>query len=124
MAAGSSVTYSLSLHDALPIWKAPEATCQAMRWVMVVVLPVPAPARIATGPVAASAARRCSAFRRPRTVSGSSMSGCYPPARTPLALAGRRLLLLDVDAPVARVDGQVVEDLQAAGGHERCRQPE
>jgi hypothetical protein len=38
----------------------PEATCQAMRRVIVVVLPEPAPARMQTGPRTASAARRCS----------------------------------------------------------------
>ena len=37
-----------------------------MRCVMVVVLPVPAPARMATGPRTASAACRCSAFSRDR----------------------------------------------------------
>src|SRR5438105_4556123 len=37
---------------------APDATCCAMRRVIVVVLPVPAPARMQTGPRTASAARR------------------------------------------------------------------
>ena len=41
---------------------APEATCCAIRRVIVVVLPEPAPARMQTGPRTASAARRCSGF--------------------------------------------------------------
>ena len=45
---------------------APLATCQAIRRVIVVVLPVPAPARMQTGPRVASAAARCSAFSPPR----------------------------------------------------------
>jgi hypothetical protein len=45
---------------------APEATCQAIRRVIVVVLPEPAPARMQTGPRTASAARRCSGFRPSR----------------------------------------------------------
>src|SRR5690242_17691030 len=45
---------------------APEATCCAMRRVIVVVLPEPAPARMQTGPRTARAARRCSGFRPSR----------------------------------------------------------
>ena len=45
---------------------APVATCCAMRWVIVVVLPVPAPARIATGPRTAVAACRWRSLSRPR----------------------------------------------------------
>ena len=41
---------------------APEATWLAIRCVIVVVLPEPAPARMQTGPRTASTARRCSAF--------------------------------------------------------------
>ncbi len=47
--------------------KASEATCHAIRRVIVVVLPEPAPARMHTGPRTASAARRCSGFRPSRT---------------------------------------------------------
>src|SRR6266404_3719305 len=43
--------------------KAPLTTCWAIRRVIVVVLPEPAPARMQTGPRTASAARRCSGFR-------------------------------------------------------------
>jgi hypothetical protein len=43
--------------------KAPDATCCAIRRVIVVVFPEPAPARMQTGPRTASAARRCSGFR-------------------------------------------------------------
>jgi len=46
--------------------KAPDATCCAMRRVIVVVFPEPAPARMQTGPRTASAARRCSGFRPSR----------------------------------------------------------
>ena len=42
---------------------APTATCCAMRRVIVVVFPEPAPARMHTGPRTASAARRCSGLR-------------------------------------------------------------
>ena len=38
------------------------ATCHAIRRVIVVVFPEPAPARMQTGPRTASAARRCSGF--------------------------------------------------------------
>ena len=41
---------------------APDATWCAIRRVIVVVLPEPAPARMQTGPRTASTARRCSAF--------------------------------------------------------------
>ena len=44
----------------------PVATCHAMRRVIVVVLPEPAPARTQTGPRTASAARLCSWFSPPR----------------------------------------------------------
>src|SRR5581483_6213295 len=50
---------------------APVATWCAMRRVIVVVLPVPAPARMQTGPRTASAARRCSRFRPARASTGS-----------------------------------------------------
>ena len=42
--------------------KAPLATCQAIRRVIVVVLPVPAPARISSGPPRCVTAVRCSAL--------------------------------------------------------------
>jgi hypothetical protein len=41
---------------------APLRTCHAIRRVIVVVFPDPAPARMQTGPRTASAARRCSGF--------------------------------------------------------------
>jgi hypothetical protein len=41
----------------------PLATCHAIRLVIVVVFPVPAPARMQTGPRVASTAARCSSFR-------------------------------------------------------------
>ena len=44
---------------------APVATWLAIRRVIVVVFPDPAPARMQTGPRTASTARRCSAFRPP-----------------------------------------------------------
>src|SRR5262245_53497881 len=50
----------------------PVATCHAMRRVIVVVLPDPAPARITTGPRTASTARRCSAFSPSNTASPST----------------------------------------------------
>ncbi len=50
---------------------APLRTWHAMRCVIVVVLPVPAPARIATGPRSASAASRWASFRPARTLSSS-----------------------------------------------------
>ena len=58
---------------------APLATCCAMRRVIVVVLPEPAPARMQTGPRTASAARRCSGFR---PSSGSTRPRYRGPARS------------------------------------------
>ena len=61
---------ALSVNVTAMIWvgaNAPVATCCAMRRVIVVVLPDPAPARMQTGPRTASAARRCSGFRPSRT---------------------------------------------------------
>ena len=57
---------------------APLATCQAIRRVIVVVLPVPAPARMQTGPRVASTAARCSAFS-PAKIRSASKDG--PPYR-------------------------------------------
>jgi hypothetical protein len=51
---------------------APLRTWHAMRCVIVLVLPVPAPARIATGPRSASAASRWASFSPARTVSRSA----------------------------------------------------
>src|SRR4051812_28238781 len=70
--------------------KAPVATCCAMRRVIVVVLPEPAPARMQTGPRTASAARRCSGFRP----SSGSTEAPYrrlrrPPVTEPELLAPR-----------------------------------
>ena len=56
---------------------APVATCCAMRRVIVVVFPDPAPARMHTGPRTVSAARRCSGFRPSR----GSTEPPYPPLR-------------------------------------------
>ena len=47
------------------------AAAYATRWLMTRVLPVPAPARMTTGPVVAVAASRCSSFRPARMASGS-----------------------------------------------------
>src|SRR5581483_1110397 len=55
---------------------APDSTWCAIRWVIVVVLPEPAPARMHTGPRTASAARRWSAFR-------PSRAPTRPPYREP-----------------------------------------
>src|SRR6478752_4043571 len=56
--------------------KAAVATWFAIRRVIVVVLPVPAPARMHTGPRTSSAARRCSGFRPARTEAESTRP-CY-----------------------------------------------
>ncbi len=53
---------------------APLATCQAIRRVIVVVLPVPAPARMQTGPRVASTAARCSGFS-PAKIRSASKDG-------------------------------------------------
>jgi hypothetical protein len=60
---------------------APPRTWQAMRCVIVVVLPVPAPARIATGPRSASAASRWASFRPARTLSSSGTVRTLTPRR-------------------------------------------
>src|SRR4051812_42697025 len=65
---------------------APDATCCAMRRVIVVVFPEPAPARMATGPRTASAARRCSGFRPSR---GSTEPPYRRPRRTRVSLVER-----------------------------------
>src|SRR4051812_15260415 len=65
----------------------PVAACWAIRRVMVVVLPEPAPARMHTGPRTASAARRCSGFRPSR---GSTASP-YPPSRRAPATSVQRV---------------------------------
>ena len=60
---------ALSVKVTARIWSertAPDETCQAIRRVIVVVFPEPAPARMQTGPRTASAARRCSSFRPSR----------------------------------------------------------
>jgi hypothetical protein len=66
---------ALSVNVTATSWsgaKAPLATCQAMRRVIVVVFPVPAPARMQTGPVVASTAARCSGFRPAKMRSAST----------------------------------------------------
>src|SRR5581483_11867053 len=96
---------------------APVATWCAMRRVIVVVLPVPAPARMQTGPRTASAARRCSRFRparastgsryrRPRRAAATSVQRVF---QDPLGADAMRLLdhcgkLCDDAARVALVD--------------------
>jgi hypothetical protein len=52
----------------------PVATWFAIRRVIVVVLPVPAPARMQTGPRTSSTARRCSAFSPAKILSRSTSS--------------------------------------------------
>ena len=59
--------------------KAPLATCHAIRRVIVVVFPVPAPARMHSGPRVVSAAARCSGFRPARIVSASRARRLAPP---------------------------------------------
>ena len=62
---------ALSVNVTARIWSertAPLATCHAIRRVIVVVFPDPAPARMQTGPRTASAARRCSGFSPSRIV--------------------------------------------------------
>ena len=60
---------------------APLATCQAIRRVIVVVLPVPAPARMQTGPCVASTAARCSSFSPAKICSASTDRPPYPGGR-------------------------------------------
>src|SRR6266571_7444749 len=68
-----NVTASIS-----PGRNAPPATWQAMRRVIVVVFPVPAPARMTTGPRTAEAASRCAGFSPSRMDSGTvTAEGCY-----------------------------------------------
>src|SRR5512146_198446 len=64
----------------------PDATCCAMRRVIVVVLPEPAPARMQTGPRTASTARRCSGFRPSR---GSTEPPYRRPRRAAVSLVER-----------------------------------
>src|SRR5207244_2600088 len=59
------------------------ATWYAIRRVIVVVFPDPAPARMQTGPRTASAARRCSGFRPSRTWSALMRSTLEPPRDGP-----------------------------------------
>ncbi len=63
---------ALSVNVTARIWSArnaPLRTWFAMRRVIVVVFPEPAPARMQTGPRTASTARRCSGFRLAKTAS-------------------------------------------------------
>ena len=53
---------------------APVATPYAIRWVIARVLPVPAPAITATGPVSAVATSRCSGSRASSSASGGAVS--------------------------------------------------
>ena len=69
--AALSVKVTATIDDGSMQW-CRLVTCQAMRRVIVVVLPVPAPARMQTGPRVASAAARCSAFSPPRMRSAST----------------------------------------------------
>src|SRR5947208_2447156 len=79
-----------------------------MRRVIVVVLPVPAPARMQTGPRTASAARRCSGFRPAR----ESTRRAYSRARrTPVSVLCRMR------------DGRLHRGLAADGRADRLRQP-
>src|SRR5438105_5338634 len=73
---------------------APDATWCAMRRVIVVVLPEPAPARMQTGPRTASAARRCSGFNPSR----ASTAPPYPRQRTGLVklLSRKRVFFVRV----------------------------
>ena len=64
--AALSVNVTARICDAS---NAPLRTWHAMRWVIVVVFPVPAPARIATGPRSARAASRWGSFSPARTLS-------------------------------------------------------
>ena len=59
-----------------PAENAPVATWLAIRRVIVVVLPDPAPARMHTGPRTASTARRCSAFNPAKITSDTGPTYC------------------------------------------------
>ena len=60
----------------------------AARWLMTRVLPVPAPARMTSGPLVSVTASRCSSFRVSRR--GSGMNPRYIPERAwRLSVAGR-----------------------------------
>ena len=93
------------------------ATWCAMRWVIVVVLPVPAPARIATGPRTASAARRCASFSPARGSVGRAIDATLPAgsdaigSKTVSALAAaaadRDPMALVENRPPADVSGRV-----------------
>src|SRR5438067_512404 len=57
-----------------PGWAAPVATRCAMRWVSTRVLPLPAPARIRSGPPACRTASRWGSFRPSRKASGAAVA--------------------------------------------------
>ena len=86
-AATSSPPAALSVKVTARIWRganAPVATWCAIRRVIVVVLPEPAPARMQTGPRTASAARRCSGSgRRGRPPGHPSRASGRKPSRRP-----------------------------------------
>jgi len=65
----------LSVNVTARIWpapKAPTATWFAIRRVIVVVFPEPAPARMQTGPRTVSTARRCSGFSPSKIAAAST----------------------------------------------------
>ncbi len=86
---------AFSVNVTARIWagrNSPRATWHAIRRVIVVVFPVPAPARMATGPRVARAASRCASFRPSRTrsrsgaVRGSLFGASGTPALSPAAV--------------------------------------
>src|SRR5262249_13198805 len=111
---------ALSVNVTAMIWagaNVPVAACCAMRCVVVVVLPGPAPARVQTGPRTASAACRCSVFRpsrgpteapyrRLRRAPGTSVQRVFQNrfGADPLRLVDHRAELADDAERVAVVD--------------------
>ena len=94
--------------DGQPVPRAcvPVCTAWAIRWVIARVLPVPAPASTTTGPVRASATRRCSGSRPSRTV--ADMAALCQPGPTARPRVGR----LGPDARVVDRSGRSSPDLR------------
>src|SRR5947209_15616654 len=92
----------------------PVATCCAIRRVIVVVFPVPAPARMQTGPRTASAARRCSGF----SPSSGSTRPRYPGLRPETSQEIERR------APIWRSPDVASEDEPKPARQLRLRRPD
>src|SRR5918995_2308162 len=85
-----------------PAAKAPDATWLAIRRVIVVVFPDPAPARMQTGPRTALTARRCSAFNPAKITSDTAPTYCGRQTLLVNGLLRNRVFLRDAHVHAVR----------------------